>query len=123
MEALLERMEGARSVVGSMRALREFLEAGGSLDRPGVLEILSRLPRSWARRRALTGILRSGYPREFDDAVRLLDEIETPSGRGWCLTALAQGRDLNLDQLGRLCEIAGSAIVARRLRALQSARH
>lgn len=119
-EVLAGRMDRARSLVARMRLLREFLESGGRLDGAGTRDVLSRLPEGWARRRALDTVLRRGHPAGFDEAVRLLEEIPSPAGRDWCLTALARGRRLTEGQLDRLCALAGSVIVARRLRALQA---
>ncbi len=83
----------ATNVLEELRRLRHRLAAGERPDAAAVADLIEhRLPYPWARRRALQAWLAAGAPESLPAALALLDHIDSPADRLWCLTALARSR-------------------------------
>ncbi len=77
--------------------------------------LLETFPEGWARRRAISQMLRAGIPEDFGDAMILVETQNSVSGRLWCLTALVEGRDLDKDERALLLSSDEPPLIKRRL--------
>ncbi len=111
---LVEDLEAERSLVDRLLCLREaipVLEAGGG-DLGRLVEVF---PNGWARRRALVALLEAGLPPVVGDALDLIDALERPVDRRWCLGVLAARGDLPGAEAGRVLEMVESPTLRRRI--------
>jgi hypothetical protein len=79
---------------------------------------LESFPEGWARRRALVALIEGDTPDDAGAVLDLIEELERPMDRRWCLSALARRGDLDGDELERGVELLTSPAARRRVRAL-----
>ena len=60
------------------------------LDPAEARRLLREFPEGWARRRALSALLRRRVPDSLEEALTLIGELEPPSARRWCLGTILQ---------------------------------
>ncbi len=116
-DATRER-EVAGSVLHRLRGFRDGiadLRGGGST---AVLDALDALPEPWAKRRAVVALIESGIPEDVSAALDLVEELDRPMDRRWCLAALARRGDLDGDDLERALGMLASPAARRRVRRL-----
>lgn len=118
----IQRIEFLSSPIRRLRCLRAVIATCEPLTGVEVHALVELFQEGWLRRRALTALLLSGSPCSFDEALAAAMELPGASGRRWGLAALARGRSLETEDLDRLTEAAGSRVLARSLKRLQSAR-
>jgi hypothetical protein len=68
-------------------------------------------------------LLESGIPAPASEALALIEDLERPMDRRWCLTALARRGDLSGDALERALGMLSSFASRRRVQALARSRH
>jgi hypothetical protein len=112
--------EPSGSVFHRLRAVRNGI---AELRRGGiaaVVDALDTLTEPWAKRRALVALIQSGIPDDAASTLDLIEELERPMDRRWCLSALAGRGDLEGDDLERALEMLTSQGERRRVAALAS---
>jgi len=113
------KVEG--SVLHRLRASRDAIPGLSDAHQDEIAEILDSLPEPWARRRALVALIDGGVPGDADAALDLIEELDRPMDRRWCLAALAQRGDLAGDDLERALEMLASPAARRRVAAIAGA--
>ncbi len=111
---LVEDLEAETSLVDRLLLLREavpVLEAGGG-DLGRLLEVF---PNGWARRRVLVALLEAGLPADVGVALDLIENLERPVDRRWCLGVLAARGDLQGAEADRALEMTDSPTLYRRI--------
>ena len=111
-----QKVEG--SVLHRLRAFRDAIPGLRDAHQDEIAEILDSLPEPWARRRALVALIDGGVPGDADAALDLIEELDRPMDRRWCLAALAQRGDLAGDDLERALEMLVSPAARRRVAAI-----
>jgi len=106
-DALVARMANAPSIQRRLRALRSELDRVGELDVDDLQRLLELFPSGWARRRALATLLRAGIPDTLMHAVFLIEQLESPMARRWCVGTLLDNRQLAPDERAALIERHG----------------
>ena len=114
-EDALEKLATSTSLVSRFRRVRELIVGMRHLEIEHLERLLETFPEGWARRRAITQMLRAGVPEDFDDAMILVGTQRCVSGRIWCLTALVEGRDLDKDEIAFLLSSEEPPLIKRRL--------
>jgi DNA-binding phage protein len=105
-------------VFDRLRAFRDQIEDLRGADGAGVIDSLGSLPEPWARRRAAVALIEAGIPGSAAAALDLIEELDRPMDRSWCLSALARRGGLEGDDLERALEMLGSPRAKRRVEAL-----
>jgi hypothetical protein len=113
--------KGEGSVLHRLQAFRDAIPGLSGARQDEITEILDSLPEPWARRRALVALIDGGVPGDADAALDLIEELDRPMDRRWCLAALAQRGDLDGDALERALEMLASPAAKRRVAALANA--
>ncbi len=109
------------SVFKRLRAFRDGIEGFRGAGDGAAIAALEALPEAWAKRRAVVALLEAGIPSDPVVAVDLIESLERPMDRGWCLSALARRGDLGGDDLERALGLLASPAARRRVRALVAA--
>ena len=84
------------------RVLRSGLERNGGSRLGDVAQLLDAFPAGWARRRALTALLRHHIPDNLEHALAFIDEQESSAARRWCLGTLLDHWELSSEQQDQL---------------------
>jgi len=113
--AALERLTASDTLLGRFRRFRGMTAEMRELEIENLERLLECFPEGWARRRALTQMLRAGIPEDFDDAMTLVGAQRSASCRIWCLAALVEGRDLDEDEKALLLSRDEAPLIKRRL--------
>ena len=108
------------SVLLRLRAFRDAIPGLRGERHDEIAEILDFLPEPWARRRAVVALIEAGIPGDADGALDLIEKMERPMDRRWCLATLARRGDLEGDTLERALEMLASPAAKRRVEALAS---
>lgn len=106
-DALVAHVASAPSIQRRLRILRNELDRVGRLDVDGLQRLLELFPSGWARRRALATLLRAGIPDTLMHAVFLIEQLESPTARRWCVGTLIDNRQLAADERAALIERHG----------------
>ena len=109
------------SVLHRLRAFRDAIPGLRDAHQDEIAEVLDTLPEPWARRRALVALIDGGLPGDADAALDLIEELDRPMDRRWCLAALAQRGDLDGDALERALKMLASPAAKRRVTAIAAA--
>jgi len=109
------------SVLHRLRASRDAIPGLGDAHQDEIAEILDSLPEPWARRRALVALIDGGVPGDAEAALDLIEELDRPMDRRWCLAVLAQRGDLDGDALERALEMLASPAAKRRVARIAAA--
>jgi hypothetical protein len=115
-EPVLPRLMAAENVLSRLRQFGQLMDEMRLLDAEHLREILDCLPAGWPRRRGLTRLLLAGIPERFEDALALIESLEKPSDRLWCMSALVDGRALTRDDKKLLLDLEELPMVRRRLK-------
>jgi len=100
---LVERLRRAETFMLRSKLLREGLSEARGLDAEQLRELLLAFPAGWSRRRALCCLLRERIPNSLQQAVFLLESLESKPSRRWCLATILKGWTLD-DQERELLE-------------------
>ena len=116
----VDRAEDRRpaSVLIRLRDLRSQVD---NLRDAGVEEIqgaLDAFPEPWARRKGLVALIENGVPEDASVALDLIEALDRPTDRGWCLSTLACRGDLVGRDLERGLAMLTSPAARRRVAAL-----
>lgn len=113
--SLAEELAAVPVLTSRFRLLRRRLAAVRQLS-PGELRgVVEVFADGWARRRALMELLEAGIPARTADALALVDTLQSPGDRSWCLSALADSRALSPEDRATLLRAAPSPAGRRRL--------
>lgn len=113
--SLAEELAAVPALTSRFRLLRRRLSAVRQLS-PGELRgVLEVFADGWARRRALTELLEAGIPGRTADALALVDTLQSPGDRSWCLGTLVDSRSLSSEERSVLLQAAPTAAGRRRL--------
>lgn len=97
------------------RLLRRRIAEIRRLSPADLRAVLEAFPDGWARRRALVDLIEAGVPERTADVLSLLDALQSPGDRSWCLGTLADARKLSADERAALLQAAPTAAGRRRL--------
>jgi hypothetical protein len=86
------------SLVARFRILRGTLGDGAGIEDGDLEAVLMAFPDGWARRRALSSVIRSGRPETLERALSLIRVLERPWHRKWCASELIRQRDLTPEE-------------------------
>lgn len=109
------------SVFRRLQAFRQGMEELRGAAVGAVIETLDGLPEPWAKRRAVVALLEAEIPANTEEALDLVESLERPMDRKWCLSALARRGDLAGENLERAVQMLQSPAARRRVRALAGA--
>lgn len=113
--SLADELAAVPVLTSRFRLLRRRLSALRQLslgELRGVLEVFAD---GWARRRALAEILEAGIPGRTADALALVDTLQSPGDRSWCLGTLVDSRTLSSEEKSVLLDAAPTPAGRRRL--------
>jgi hypothetical protein len=113
--AVAERLGSIPDLMSRFRHLRLQLDQLRRLPSAELREILEVFPDGWARRRALSALIEVGAPARTADVLSLMDALQSPGDRAWCLGTLADSRALSSDERSALFEAAATPAGRRRL--------
>jgi hypothetical protein len=112
---LAERLAAVHVLTSRFRLLRRRMDETRRLSPADLRGILEVFPDGWARRRALLELMAAGVPERTADALSLVEALQSPGDRSWCLRALADGRTLSADEQSALLQAAPNPSGRRRL--------
>ena len=112
--------ETAGSVLDRLRAVRNVIPELRNAGPREIRKILETLPELWARRRAVVELIDAGVPAGLGETLDLIEDLDRPLDRRWCLSALARRGDLEGSGLERALEMLASPAARRRVVALAS---
>jgi hypothetical protein len=107
------RVEG--SVLVRLRRFRDRLDELRGAEPSALKTVLHELAEPWAKRRALVALIEAGIPTSVDHALDLIEALERPMDRRWCLSALAASGRLSGTRLERALGMIASPAAQRRL--------
>lgn len=110
-----DRSRARTSVIGRLRAFRAAIPGLRAASPAAVADALAELPEPWARRRALSALVAAGVPSSAAEALDLIEGLERPMDRRWCLAELARRGDLSGHELDRALALLVSPAARRRL--------
>jgi len=109
------------SVLDRLRAFRESIPTLGNTTVSEIRVGLEGLPEAWARRRALVALIEADVPDDVGQALDLIEDLDRPMDRRWCLSALAVRGDLAGADLERALGMLTSPAARRRVAGLARA--
>jgi hypothetical protein len=112
---LAEGLAAVHVLTSRFRLLRRQMDEIRRLTPAELRGILEVFPDGWARRRALLELMAAGVPERTADALSLVEALQAPRDRSWCLGALADGRTLSADEQTAILQAAPNASGRRRL--------
>ncbi len=113
--SLAEELAAVPVLTTRFRLLRDRLTAVRQLtsgELRGVVEVFAD---GWARRRALSELLEAGIPVRTADAMALVDTLQSPGDRSWCLGTLVDSRVLSSEERSILLQAVPTPAGRRRL--------
>jgi hypothetical protein len=113
--ALAESLGAERVLTTRFRHLRRQLGPLSRLSAAELREVLEVFPDGWARRRALSELIEAGVPESTADALALIDVLQSPGDRAWCLGTLAHTRIHSSEERSALLQAAATPAGRRRL--------
>lgn len=113
--ALAEHLGSIPALTARFRHLRRHLDALRRQSAAELRAVVEVFPDGWARRRALSAMIEAGVPARTADVLSLVDTLQSPGDRAWCLSALADSRVLSPDDRSALFAAAGTPAGRRRL--------
>lgn len=113
--SLAGRLGAERVLTTRFRHLRRQLDSLSRLSAAELREILEAFPDGWARRRALSELIEAGVPESTADALSLIDVLQSPGDRAWCLGTLAHARSHSSEERSALLQAAATPAGRRRL--------
>jgi hypothetical protein len=112
---LAEGLAAVPALTARFRLLLRRIAEARRLPAADVRAILEAFPDGWARRRAFVDLIEAGVPERTADVLSLLDALQSPGDRSWCLGTLADARKLTADERSALLQAAPTAAGRRRL--------
>ncbi|HWM95066.1 MAG TPA: hypothetical protein VN493_30200 [Thermoanaerobaculia bacterium] len=113
--ALAEALSAVPALTPRFRLLRHRIAEVRRLSPAELRGILEAFPDGWARRRVLIDLIEAGAPERTADALSLLDALQSPGDRSWCLGTLADTRRLSAEEQAALLQAAPTPAGRRRL--------
>lgn len=113
--ALAAGLAAVPALTARFRLLRRRVAELRRLSPADLREVLEAFPDGWARRRALVDLIEAGVPERAADVLSLMDALQSPGDRSWCLGTLADARKLSADERAALLQAAPTAAGRRRL--------
>ena len=108
------------TVLDRIRVVRQAIPQLRTASPREIQRTLENLPELWARRRAVVALIEAGVPAGVGDTLDLIEDLDRPLDRRWCLAALARRGDLEGDGLERALAMLASPAARRRVEALAS---
>jgi hypothetical protein len=87
-EGLAELVEKEKTLIRRFRIFNANLKLAEDCEKEGLERLLDMFPIGWARRRALSALLRAGIPADNQQAGHLIDGLDSPVSRRWCRSIL-----------------------------------
>jgi hypothetical protein len=112
---LAAELEAVPALTARFRLLRRRIGEIRRLSTGDLRAVLDTFPDGWARRRALVDLIEAGVPERTSDVLSLMDALQSPGDRSWCLGTLADARKLSPDDRNALLEAVPTAAGRRRL--------
>jgi len=112
---LAEHLGSISALNARFRHLRKHLDQVRRLPIAELRGLLEVFPDGWARRRALSELIGEGIPARAADVLSLIDVLQSPGDRSWCLSALADSRVLSAEERSALLQAAATPAGRRRL--------
>ena len=112
---LAEGLAAVPALNARFRLLRRRIAEARRLSAHDVRAVVEAFPDGWARRRALVDLIEAGVPERTADVLSLMDALQSPGDRSWCLGTLADARKLSPDERNALLQAAPTAAGRRRL--------
>jgi len=109
---------GEGSVIRRLRRLRGRIPALRGASGATLAGELDAFREPWARRRALVALIEAGVPADPEAALALIESLDRPMDRRWCLSTLATRGDLSGDDLERALALLSSPAARRRVAGL-----
>jgi hypothetical protein len=106
------------SVLERLRSFRNGLDRMQGAPITEITTALERLPETWARRRAVVALIESGVVDDTGRTLDLIESLDRPMDRRWCLAALARYGGLSGSHLERALGMLTSPAARRRVRRL-----
>ena len=113
--ALAEGLAAVPALTPRFRLLRRRIAEVRRLSPADLRAVLEAFPDGWARRRALVDLIAAGVPERTADVLSLMDVLQSPGDRSWCLGTLADSRKLSPDERSAILQAAPTAAGRRRL--------
>lgn len=113
--ALAEGLAAVPGLTARFRLLRRRIAEVRRLSPGDARAVVEAFPDGWARRRALVDLIEAGVPERTADVLSLLDALQSPGDRSWCLGTLADARALSPDERNALLQAAPTVAGRRRL--------
>jgi len=121
-DRLVASLASTRSLATRLRRLSAATAELGSLPGDQLRRLVEAFPRGWARRRAVTTLLKAEVPRSLALAIDLVAGLERERDRAWCLaTLLATRRGVDSGLLECALGCVSSPAARRRLERLAGA--
>jgi hypothetical protein len=114
-EGLAGHLGSIPALTARFRHLRRHLDEIRRLPAAELRGLLEVFPDGWARRRVLSELIEAGVPARVDDALSLVDVLQSPGDRGWCLGTLADTRTLSPEERSSLLQAAVTPAGRRRM--------
>ncbi len=109
-----------------LRILRELQRGASSVarqDRSQRAALIEGLGGGWASRRALSQMISAKHFADVDEALDLIDRLERPGQRLWCLADLLEYWELSEPQIERVLDQAPTEAARRRLASRRADRY
>jgi len=102
--ALLDGVAEAPSLMSRLRFVRENLDDAVGLDVGQLRALIESFPQDWARRRVLAELLKRRIPGDLNQAIYLVESLESRASRRWCVSVLLHEWDLTESERRALME-------------------
>lgn len=112
---LAEHLGSIPALTARFRHLRRHLDQVRRLPVAELRALVEVFPDGWARRRTLSGLIEEGVPARAADVLSLVDVLESPRDRAWCLGTVADSRTLSAEERDALLQAAATPAGRRRL--------
>lgn len=112
---LAEELAAVPVLTSRFRLLRRRLADVRQLSPADLRAVVEAFADGWARRRALSELLEAGIPARTADALALVDTLQSPADRAWCLGTLADSRTLSSEEKATLLQAVPTPAGRRRL--------
>lgn len=114
---LATRVRETPSAVTRSRLLRGAIESLRGSSAEALRELVTAFPAGWQRRRALVALLERRVPLNLNEAVFLIESLESTHAERWCVTTILERWELSNHEREALIGRHGLSLVrARRLR-------